>query len=182
MPGYVGNPNDRSGCRLERRNQCLSNAECAENEKCKTIGNAGSSECRSACEDVNCGPQAVCITNNHIAKCQCPTGKYDGDPYDLTFGCRSVPCVYNSDCGPTQLCDRLHHQCYDVCDESSCGDNAICIPENQNAVCKCPPGFKADPIPEVGCKMTDACSHCHESSICEITANGHICKCPEGLL
>lgn len=180
LPGYAGNPNERNGCRLERLNQCLTTVECAENEKCKRIEPSGLLECRSACEDIQCGPGAVCVTNNHIAKCQCPPGKFDGDPYNITSGCKSVPCVYNDDCPMTQLCNRLTHTCYDICDGSACGENAICITENRAVICQCPPGYKADPIPEAGCKLLDACSHCAESSICELTANGHICKCPDG--
>lgn len=178
MPGFVGNPNDRNGCRPERQNQCSSSAECPESDKCTKIGDIF--ECRPACADVVCGPQAICISNNHIAKCQCPPGPYDGDPYNTTSGCKSVPCVYNIDCPPTQLCNRLTHTCYDVCDEHSCGDNAICIAENQNAVCQCPPGYRGDPIPDFGCKPVDSCSNCHPSAMCEITPTGHICKCPPG--
>lgn len=182
LPGFVGNPKDRNGCQLERRNQCTSTAECSESDKCKVVGAAGVRECRPACEDVVCGPQAICVSNNHNAKCQCPPGPYDGDPYNVTSGCQSVPCVYNIDCPPTQLCNRLTHTCYNVCDESSCGENAICIAENQAAVCQCPPGYRGDPIPEAGCKpvQSDACAHCAESAICELTATGHICKCPAG--
>lgn len=133
MPGYHGNPRDRNGCRLEQRNQCSTSAECSENEKCKKNERTGNMECRPVCEDIHCGPQAICVSNNHIGKCQCPTGPFTGDPYDMTGGCQSVPCVYNIDCPPTQLCNRLTHTCYNVCDESSCGENAICIAENQNA-------------------------------------------------
>lgn len=181
LPGYYGNPRDRNGCRLEQRNQCSMSAECSENEKCKRNERTGNMECRSVCEDIHCGPQAICVSNNHIGKCQCPSGPFTGDPYNMTGGCQSVPCVYNIDCPPTQLCNRLTHTCYDVCDESACGENAICIAENQNPVCSCPPGYRADPVPEAGCKPADACSHCAPSAICEITSTGdQICKCPQG--
>lgn len=109
LPGYVGNPKDRNGCRLEPRKQCLSHDECAENEECRRIGN-GLSECRPACEGVVCAPQAVCVaTNNHFGECKWPSGKYDSDSYDLTFGCGSALCVYNEDCPSTHLCDRLKY-------------------------------------------------------------------------
>lgn len=182
LPGFVGNPKDRNGCQVERRSQCTSSAECSESEKCKRIDASGTRACRPACEDINCGPQAVCISNNHIAKCQCPPGPYAGDPNDMTTGCKSVPCVYNDDCPPAQLCNRLTHTCYNVCDELSCGENAICIAENHTPVCQCPPGYRGDPIPDAGCKLADACSHCAESAVCELSPSGssHICKCPPG--
>lgn len=138
--------------------------------------------CRPACEHIQCGPQAVCVTNNHVAKCQCPPGPYDGDPYDMTAGCKTVPCVYNIDCPPTQLCNRLTHTCYDVCDEESCGENAICIAEDHRAVCQCPPGYKGNPIPDVGCKLTSSCDECASNAVCEHGPNGAICKCPQGLI
>lgn len=181
LPRYIGNPKDRNGCQPERQNQCLTSAECPESETCVKNNELGVFMCRPACEHVQCGPQAVCVTNNHVAKCQCPPGAYDGDPYDLTSGCKTVPCVYNIDCPPTQLCNRLTHTCYDICDEESCGENAICISEDHRAVCQCPPGYKGDPIPDVGCKLTSSCDECASNAICEHGPNGAICKCPPGL-
>lgn len=180
LPGFIGNPNDRNGCRTDRQNQCSTSAECPESEKCVKDVASGLLQCRSACDDIRCGPHAVCITNNHVAQCQCPPGPYDGDPYNVTHGCQSVPCVYNHDCPPTKLCNRLTHTCYNVCDEQSCGENAICIAENQHAVCQCPPGYRGDPIPDFGCKPTSTCNDCAPSAICEVTPSGNVCKCPQG--
>lgn len=181
LPGYVGNPKDRNGCVSERTNQCSSSATCPESEKCVKNPEIGVFQCRPACENVKCGPQAVCVTNNHVAQCQCPPGPYAGDPYDTVDGCKTVPCVYNIDCPSSQMCNRLTHTCYGVCDEMSCGDNAICIAENHGAVCQCPPGYTGDPIPEFGCKPSASCDKCSETSICEIGPSGPICRCPPGL-
>ncbi|XP_036344722.1 fibrillin-3-like, partial [Rhagoletis pomonella] len=184
LSGFVGNPNDRNGCQPVVKNQCRTNAECAESEACIKYGPSESLTCRPACESVKCGPRAVCITNNHLAQCQCPPGPYAGDPNDPFNGCQSVPCVYNHDCPPTKMCNRMTHTCYDVCDEESCGENAICIAEDHRAVCQCPPGFKGNPMPEVECTKISGClaGTCHHSAICEVTPSGPICRCPENFI
>jgi len=128
---------------------------------------------------------AVCVSNNHAAQCQCPSGKYTGDPNDPNQGCVSVSCVYNEDCPPHQLCNRLDHTCLDVCDEDSCGENAVCIPENHQPQCFCSNGFKPDPHPDIACSPTVGGNNCdsqpcHPSAICENTADGFICKCEPG--
>ena len=122
------------------------------------------------------------MANNHVAQCQCPPGPYAGNPNDLSIGCQSVPCVYNIDCPPSQLCDRLSHTCISVCEEDSCGSNAVCIAEDHKSNCQCPPGFRGNPLPEVECVRTEVCSPntCHSSAICESTPSGHTCKCPPG--
>lgn len=180
LPGYTGNPNDRNGCRPELQNKCLTSAECSESDACVTYN--GALSCRPACENIQCGPHAICVSNNHNAQCQCPPGSYAGDPYDLANGCQSVPCVYNNDCPPTQLCNRMTHTCYDVCQEDTCGENAVCIAENHRSLCQCPPGYKANPIADVECAPIRSCdpNPCHPSAICEAAPEGHICKCAIG--
>ncbi|SPP80067.1 blast:Fibrillin-1, partial [Drosophila guanche] len=180
LNGFVGNPNDRNGCQPAQKHQCRSHAECQESEACIKDEATQTLSCRPACESVKCGPRAVCITNNHQAQCQCPPGPFAGDPYDPFNGCQSVPCVYNHDCPTTQMCNRMTHTCFDVCDEESCGENAICLAEDHRAVCQCPPGFRGDPLPEVACTKQSGCAAgtCHPSAICEVTPEGPICKCP----
>ena len=178
LPGYSGNPNDRNGCRIERQNECSTNAECPESDMC--LKQQGAFKCVSACDKVQCGPAAVCITNNHIAQCTCPPGSFAGDPNDLSKGCQEVPCVYNIDCPPTQLCNRLTHTCYDVCQEDTCGDNAVCIAEDHKSNCQCPAGFRPNPIADVECAPIETCNAnvCHPTAICEVGSSGPVCKCP----
>lgn len=180
LPGFIGNPNDRNGCQPVQKNQCRTSAECAESESCIKYGPSDSLMCRPACENVKCGPHAVCLTNNHLAQCHCPPGPFAGDPYDPVNGCQAVPCVFNIDCPENQLCNRLTHTCYNVCDEESCGENAICIAEDHRAICQCPPGFKGNPIPEAGCIPTGGCNSgtCHATAVCELTPSGPSCRCP----
>lgn len=178
LDGFTGNPNDRNGCRPLLQNQCTSDGQCSELEKCAKVN--GIFTCRPSCEYISCGPHAVCIVNNHVAQCQCPPGPYAGNPNDLINGCKSVPCVYNVDCPPTQLCNRLSHTCHDVCNEDSCGINSVCLAENHKAICQCPPGFHPNPTAEIECGQLDSCNPnpCHPSAICEGSPSGHTCKCP----
>ena len=182
LPSYTGNPNDRNGCKPALRNQCTTDAQCPESDTCRSDGETGILVCKPVCDSLKCGPHAVCLANNHVAQCQCPPGPYAGDPNDPESGCKTVPCVYNIDCPPTQLCNRLTHTCYDVCEEDSCGHNAVCIAEDHHPVCQCPPGFRGNPLPDVECTPTEVCSPnpCHPSAICEGSPGGHTCHCPVG--
>lgn len=181
LPQFTGNPDDRKGCQPTSQNQCTTSAQCSEIDQC-TAGDDGILACRPACQDVKCGPRAICVANNHAARCQCPPGPYAGDPNDMIRGCESVPCVYNADCPPIQLCNRLTHTCYDACGEDSCGENAICIAEDHRSVCMCPPGYRPNPVAEVECVPAGFCDNhpCHPSAFCEQGPSGHICKCPSG--
>lgn len=182
LTDFVGNPNDRDGCLPVNKNECTDDAHCRENEICKTIG--GNKKCLSACQQVICGPNAICVTNNHIAKCLCPSGPFTGDPNDLEKGCQSVPCIYNADCLSHELCNRMTHTCISACSEDSCGNNAVCIAENHKISCQCPNGYKADPIPDVNCKKVEVCvpNPCHPTAICEPRLSSFDCKCPTGFI
>lgn len=183
LVGYTGNPKDRNGCKPLIQSQCNSDSQCPEQETCKKHSKYDAFICVSACELITCGPNAICVVNNHVPQCQCPPGSYVGNPNDPS-GCQSVPCVYNIDCPPTQLCNRLTHTCYDVCDEESCGTNAVCIAEDHKAICQCPPGTSPNPIPDVECLPVDVCSpnSCHTSARCISTPQGHTCECPPGTI
>lgn len=180
LSGYTGNPNDRNGCGPMFKDECASDAQCSEQETCRKDKKTGVLKCQNACESITCGLHAVCVVNNHVPQCQCPPGPFVGNPTDKDKGCQQVPCVYNIDCPPSQLCNRLTHTCADVCEEDSCGTNAVCIGDDHKSVCQCPVGFKPNPIPEVECVQTEICNpnSCHPSAICEATLTGFTCKCP----
>ena len=181
FPGFTGNPSNRTGCHPININQCSSDVQCSEQETCMK-NSKGILTCKSACDSVNCGPNAVCVVNNHVPQCHCPPGSFIGDPNDPIKGCLSVPCVYNLDCPSHQLCNRLTHTCFDVCEteEEPCGANAVCIAENHKAVCQCPPGFRPNPIAEVECSPIYVCNPnpCHTTAICEASSTSFTCKCP----
>lgn len=46
-------------------------------------------------------------------------------------------CQYNEDCPPDKLCDRLNRICLNPCSLESCGENAVCYPNNHKAECHC---------------------------------------------
>ena len=180
LPGYIGNPNDRRGCHSPRENRCSTDSECAEDQTCRSTPD-GPLACQLICDFITCGPNALCVVNNHVANCECPPGQYAGDPNDSTSGCRAVPCVYNIDCPPAQLCNRLTHTCYDACDENACGVNAVCIAEDHKAICQCPPGLRPNPVPDVECVAVEAChpDSCHPTALCVAgPTNNPVCQCP----
>lgn len=182
LAGFDGNPNNRDGCVAINKNECNDDAQCRESEHCKNID--GIKKCVSACQHTICGPNALCITKNHIPKCVCPSGPYTGNPDDLETGCQSVSCIYNADCLSHELCNRITHTCMNACTEDSCGENAVCIAENHKTNCQCPNGFKADPIPDIKCQKIELCNPnpCHNSAICEPTLSSYVCRCPNGLI
>lgn len=174
LTGYAGNPNDRNGCKPLLQNQCTADSQCPEQDTCRKHNEHNIMMCLPACQQISCGPNSICVVNNHVPQCQCPPGSYVGDPKDLKAGCKAVPCVYNIDCPPSQLCNRLTHTCYDICNEETCGENAVCIAKDHKAVCSCPPGTIPNPLPEVECLAVDACkpNPCHNSAICRSSGPG----------
>lgn len=179
--GFTGNPNDRSGCRPLPRDECQSDAQCSETEKCETRGNVR--KCMSVCETTRCGPNAVCVANNHAAQCQCPPGLFAGDPNDPVKGCSSVSCIINEDCPTDKACNRLDFTCFDVCYDA-CGDNAICLAENHRYNCKCPPGSRPNPSAEIECVAVNLCdpNPCHTSATCSPVGGNYQCSCPVGMV
>lgn len=184
LAGYTGNPKDREGCRPVLQNKCSSDSQCSEQETCRKHQEHNVLMCLPACEQLTCGPNAVCIVNNHVPQCKCPPGSFIGDPNDINKGCSLVPCVYNADCPSSQLCNRLTHTCTNVCDEESCGVNAVCIAENHKSICQCPPGTNPNPIADIECVTVNVCkpNPCHSSAICKPTSGGHTCDCPPGTI
>jgi len=57
------------------------------------------------CARIQCGPNADCVASNHAASCQC-RADYEGDPNNLSVGCRPRPVVCSSqiDCSVNTYC------------------------------------------------------------------------------
>jgi len=57
------------------------------------------------CARIQCGPNADCVASNHAASCQC-RADYEGDPSNLSVGCRPRPVVCSSqiDCSVNTYC------------------------------------------------------------------------------
>ena len=101
--GTVGNPLDE-GCSTPV--ECLSNTDCPTSAFCGEEHNEP--KCKNACEDnaSQCGPNAECVADDHMGKCNCRSG-YEGEPSNPLIGCRPkvVPCRKNADCPPATICD-----------------------------------------------------------------------------
>ena len=181
--GFTGNPNDRNGCRPVPKDQCQTDAQCSNAETCQP-GEGGVRKCLTACATIRCGFNAICVANNHAAKCSCPTtGRYVGNPTGPE-GCRSVECLNSNDCPATSACDVATYQCKAVCVQNSCGRNAICLAESHKAVCSCPAGFVPNPRPEIECVTADLCATkqrpCHATATCATSGGRAVCSCPAG--
>ena len=189
--GFTGNPNDRNGCSLAvAKDQCDSDAQCAEAETCApAAGPSGVRKCSPVCQTVKCGRSAICVANNHVAKCQCPKGLYAGDATSAD-GCVPVECLTNADCPKTMACAKVSatnkqqqqqlYKCQPVCQPQSCGVNAICLAENHMAMCSCPSGYEGNPHPEIECSPVDLCPQqkCHPTAGCQTLAGQAVCTCP----
>eukprot|EP00095_Tigriopus_kingsejongensis_P012598 maker-scaffold642_size120736-snap-gene-0.27 protein:Tk12598 transcript:maker-scaffold642_size120736-snap-gene-0.27-mRNA-1 annotation:"GH13743" len=174
LPGYSGNPDDRSGCMIFSQNKCSSNAECAESEVCKRSN--GQRSCQPACSYLECGVGAVCVVRNHVGKCICPQGLFVGNPQ--IEGCRKVSCVENEDCPDNEFCDRLSYTCMDPCQNEICGENALCTVAGHQHKCQCPPSFIPSPTPEVLCEKNDRGDLCPFGQ-CQTTCASSS-QCPPG--
>ena len=175
LPGYSGNPGDRSGCRPISRDECTTDAQCPEVDVCQTQGNVR--KCVSVCNTVQCATGAVCVAKNHIGQCQCPPGLFAGDANGK--GCQSVGCLTDEDCSYDKACNRMDHQCFDVCYDA-CGENAVCIAENHRYNCQCAPGYKPNGSAEIGCNRMSVCDSnpCHATANCVPNGATHLCTCP----
>ncbi|GBN12717.1 Fibrillin-2 [Araneus ventricosus] len=174
--GYTGDPNKRGGCIPIDRDECKQSEHCSSAHECRS-DNDGVLKCIDVCEDVHCGPNAVCIAVGHVAHCQCPQGLYIGDAYDLVRGCKQVECITDEDCTPDKSCTPENY-CLNPC-VKGCGRNAICVAENHHKTCNCPAGMTGDAYGK-GCKAIRFCeSHpCHPTAKCVDTKGSFKCQCP----
>lgn len=106
--GFFGNPyiecTSIIGCRVD--------SECSPHEACIN------GKCGSPC---NCGVNAICDVQNHVATCQCPPN-YVGEPLVA--------------CTPP----------LNPCDPNPCGEGALCELDNGNPICYCPKGTTGNPF------------------------------------
>lgn len=175
--GFTGDPNSRQGCIPIERHECDISSTCNLHEACLS-DREGTRKCTDPCEFTKCGPNAICITLNHKAQCQCPNGLYVGNPFDLEHGCRQVECLSDEHCSDKRYC-APGYNCEDPCVDT-CGVNSLCVAQNHKAVCHCRPGFTGEPY-TLGCEEIKHCEYhpCHLTAKCVDTPGSYICQCPD---
>ena len=185
-PPFFADTTDGGKCKSPcERMVCGLNAECSPTNPpqclCKT-GYSGTNPV-AGCTDVDecagnvCGPSARCLNEPGSYKCQCPKGT-QGDPY--LQGCKGTParseCKTDDDC-PGQLACQAS-VCINPCSSLPCGENALCIPEDHAAWCRCKVGYQEN---ETG-KCTSMCDGmiCGLNAQCIAAASGPTCACTKG--
>lgn len=199
---HTGNPYDLEiGCSLiemippEQTRVCTTDESCGQGKICRPIN--GNNACLDPCDNVQCGPNAVCKNYQRRAECFCKDPELQGDPYDIRFGCfvpttqspvqqvvtSDIPgCRSDEECLSSRKCDVKNHVCYDPCTttdphlQCKCGTNAICKTEHHEATCYCPPGYEGYPdkvcLPIRECGVT---FNCPGNLVC---LDSHVCGCP----
>ena len=184
--GYTGDPfNSSVGCHPLQANVCEHSSECSQTSACRRTQH-GIMDCKDACEDVVCGPNAVCEPFNHVGKCVC-LPKYYGDPNNILNGCREEEkneCELDRDCPKhTDVCKPLNNgvkKCFHACKFSVCGPNSECLASNHTSFCDCKEGFLRDQN-SFCIRKEDECrndSQCLTFQACRPNAIG-ILKCSE---
>ena len=150
-PGFSGNPNNlQNGC--QPPSGCRNDLECDSDEIC--FSNRGHRRCVNACEKVQCGPNSICVAQNHRSSCLCKDGYYS-IPNDSFGGCqvesKESECGRNADCASALTCQIDHlgvMRCVDPCLSLVCGQNELCSSETGQTFCKCKDGYIRNPLTE----------------------------------
>lgn len=172
----------------------LTIGECAADPDCPAEKACVNGLCRDPCD---CGPNAECRIRDHKPVCSCPEG-FQGTP---ELECRQIGCRSDTECALTESC--VNRNCVPVCDNSTCGAEAICYSNNHRAMCECPPGRQGNPkdacilvtcTTDSDCPSTKACVNaqcvnpcdasnpCVEPAECKVYNHQPDCSCPPGYL
>lgn len=150
---------------------CQTNSDCGYNEICSTIAHSGQKFCSDPCQEANCGPNSLCVTDNHQKNCICQLG-FNGDASDLLIGCqREEVCSSNEDCPGGHTCHinlNGDKTCLDPCKIMSCPINEVCQIEHGFPVCRCKSGYHKN-------KLTESCAFLQTCQSDEDCALGKIC-------
>lgn len=177
---FIGNPEDLfRGC--VPKDKCTSNTDCQTEQVCHLNEN-GVKSCVDGCSVNLCGPNAICLTNEHFVTCTCDEG-FTGRPSDANVGCHKISneCFTDEQCPSNAICVHGPNEiniCQDPCKQFLCGENAICSSLNHRAQCSCRPGFIGDPFHM--CLDPDECKNdkeCPNDSICKLDKETNTRKC-----
>ncbi|XP_047739051.1 neurogenic locus notch homolog protein 2-like [Hyalella azteca] len=152
LPGYSGDSNDQVlGC---QKSECSNNFDCEYDEIC-IQNRGGHRSCVDACDRSQCGPNAFCVAQDHIASCLCKDG-FVGDPINTRQGCqpkeRENRCTTNADCDREQVCQMDFsgiRRCTDPCLSRTCGRNERCVVQSGRPRCECLSGFIKNPTTNI---------------------------------
>jgi hypothetical protein len=138
-----------TGCFGSRNIDCLQDNDCPGQLDCVF------NQCINPCEKLPCGKNAICVSENHAAWCQCKTGYHK---------------------------DKEGH-CVSPCKDFNCGQNAKCVISVNGPTCLCNEGMFGNPFPGGKCLPLE-CSlqkHCQKSNeicqngLCVASCKGRIC-------
>ncbi|ETN60100.1 dumpy [Anopheles darlingi] len=168
---------------------CTSDSECSEQEACINR------RCRDPC---SCGTHATCLIKNHRAVCSCEEG-FEGNP---NVACRAIGCRVDSECESSKAC--VNGNCVNPClDNDPCGLGAECYGRANRAECRCPSGYRGNPLVQcnvVECRSNNDCpddkqcrngqcgnpciydNPCAPRAECRTQNHLVVCRCPVGLV
>jgi hypothetical protein len=143
---------------------CLTDGECALNEKCLK----GNCICKINILnfDIHCN-----LTSSLV------TCRVDNDCF-LGHICLNNMCLFGcrgeEDCSASESCRA--NRCVNPCSEAVCGPNAVCSIINQRAICSCLSDFIPNPSPQVACSRRPI--PCTQNRGCPDGAScvGEVCK------
>jgi hypothetical protein len=127
-------------CQTQTHNQCVFAVECQHNNECPPDKACVAEECSNPCIGTQCGENALCHVDYHIAKCTCSKG-LQGNPY---VTCIPVGCRKDNDCSQTESCDRHYQVCSPLCTVKVCASGASCTPKDHKEICICNDPLRGD--------------------------------------
>lgn len=156
--------------------------DCSSQDICFTAA-YGLRKCVDGCSRIQCGPNALCITENHKPVCICQEN-YIGNPSNLQTGCQEIGetldvCKNDKDCTDQQICRPDLNgikQCVSPCLSFSCAlENEFCVTKSRKPQCQCLDGYIRNPATSL-CEQP-AFPNCNTDGDC---AGHEVCK-PDGL-
>lgn len=177
---------------------CTTHKDCPYTDQCVR------GTCINACRVENCGLNAQCLAENHLAKCTC-SPEYEGNPHiECSLSPRTphpVECYHDDDCPFDRTCKN--EKCVNPCSlRQSCGQGAFCHAENHKSICRCPVGYNGNPEiscttplePTAGCRSNTECSltescvnercispcSCGQNADCFVSNHHPVCTCKPG--
>ena len=150
---FEGNPNKECFSKL-----CNISTDCFPYHECDN-----ENKCSNPCNDMKCGQNEVCKTNNHQAECECISNFHKLN-LQSERGCIKYECNQKKDCQHGKSCNFETFKCEDPCEKflaDYCKNNSECVIENGNPTCRCPDILEGNPwdkgCHEIECSKNKPC-------------------------